>query len=288
MRLPDDPDHGFVLPEAESGSRSRGVFQALVFSLGIIVLFSSLGLVATAILGPFGAVQLGSNPWVNAFIALVFLAFGLSLLGAFEITIPSSVLTSMDRASQRGGLLGTLLMGLTFSLTAFACVGPFVGTLLAGSVTGGGNPAAGGDGGVCDAAWRCRSSGWRCSRRTLGRLPKSGSWMARVKVVLGFVILAAMLKYASNVDAVLQMELPDQGAVSGRLGRAVRAGGLYLLGLLRLEGIRADEKLGIWRLLIGRCVPGLRPEPGAGDARRQAGRDGCLRAACSRPEQRSG
>ena len=157
----------------------------------------------TAILGPFGVVQLGSNPWVNGFIALVFLAFGLSLLGAFEITIPSGVLTRMDRASQRGGILGTLLMGLTFSLTAFACVGPFVGTLLAGSVSGGGlRPLAG---------MVAFASGLALPffllalfPSYLGRLPKSGGWMARVKVVLGFVILAAMLKYLSNVDAVLQ------------------------------------------------------------------------------------
>ena len=82
--------------------------------------------------------QLGSNPWVNGFIAAIFLAFGLSLLGAFEITIPSSVLTRLDRVSQQGGTAGTLLMGLTFSLTSFACVGPFVGTLLAASVQAGG------------------------------------------------------------------------------------------------------------------------------------------------------
>ncbi|RPI08887.1 MAG: redoxin, partial [Acidobacteriales bacterium] len=54
--------------------RDKSLLQALVFCLGIIVLFSLLGLVTTAIVGPFGVVQLASNPWVNAFIALVFLA----------------------------------------------------------------------------------------------------------------------------------------------------------------------------------------------------------------------
>ncbi|HVN02823.1 MAG TPA: protein-disulfide reductase DsbD domain-containing protein, partial [Bryobacteraceae bacterium] len=68
------------------GSRREAIFHAVLFCLGIVVLFSGLGLLTTAILGPFGVVQLGSNPWVNGFIALVFLAFGLSLLGAFEIT----------------------------------------------------------------------------------------------------------------------------------------------------------------------------------------------------------
>lgn len=75
---------------------------------------------------------------MNGFIAAVFVAFSLSLLGAFEITLPSGLLTRMDRASQsKGGVIGSLLMGLTFSLTSFACVGPFVGSLLAASVQGG-------------------------------------------------------------------------------------------------------------------------------------------------------
>src|SRR5512142_216766 len=112
--------------------------QAVVFCLAIVILFSGLGLLATAILGPFGVAQLGANPWVNGFIAALFIAFGLSLLGAFEITIPSSILTKLNASSEKGGFAGTLLMGLTFSLASFACVGPFVGTLLAASVSSGG------------------------------------------------------------------------------------------------------------------------------------------------------
>jgi len=99
-----------------------GLLQAVIFSLGIIVLFCALGLGVTAMVGPFGVAQLGSNPWVNGFIAVVFGVFALSLLGAFEITLPSGLLTKLDQASRRGGYLGTLLMGLTFSLTSFACV----------------------------------------------------------------------------------------------------------------------------------------------------------------------
>src|SRR4029077_5952506 len=106
------------------------------FCLGIIVLFSGIGLLITLILGPFGIVQLGSNKWVNGFIAALFIAFGLSLLGAFEITIPSSILTRLNQSSEKGGVAGTLRTGLTFSLASFACVGPFVGTLLAASLGG--------------------------------------------------------------------------------------------------------------------------------------------------------
>jgi len=87
----------------QSSSRSQSIFHAGLFSLGIIFLFSALGLATTAILGPFGTVQLGSSPWVNAFIALVFLTFGLSLLGAFEIAIPSSVLTRVNEPRSEAG-----------------------------------------------------------------------------------------------------------------------------------------------------------------------------------------
>src|ERR1039458_6713083 len=108
-----------------SGGRRESIVQALVFCLGIVVLFSGLGLATTAILGPFGIVTLGSNPWVNGFISALFIAFGLSLLGAFEITIPSPILTRLNQSSNQGGFIGSLFMGLTFSLASFACVGPF-------------------------------------------------------------------------------------------------------------------------------------------------------------------
>jgi Thiol:disulfide interchange protein len=72
----------------EGITRGESVKQAAIFCIGIVVLFSAIGLGIAALVGPFGVVQLGSNPWVNGFIAIVFLIFGLSLLGAFEITFP--------------------------------------------------------------------------------------------------------------------------------------------------------------------------------------------------------
>ena len=65
----------FLNQNAAAGpaARNRGGWkQALVFCLGIIVLFTALGFLVTAVTGPFGVVQLGSSPWVNSFIALVF------------------------------------------------------------------------------------------------------------------------------------------------------------------------------------------------------------------------
>ena len=234
----------------QAGRRRDSAVQALVFCLGIVILFTGLGLATTALLGPFGVVQLGSNRWVNGFIALVFLVFGLSLLGAFELTLPSGLLTRLDRASQRGGYAGTLVMGLTFSLTAFACVGPFVGTLLAASIQAGGlQPLVG----MLAFATGLASPFFLLASfpSYLQRLPRSGGWLARVKVVLGFVILAAMFKYLSNIDQVMQWELLPRERFLAVWMVLFALAGFYLLGFVRLEGVHPEEKLGLTRLLIG-------------------------------------
>ncbi len=231
--------------------RNRSVLQAAVYAGGIVLFFTSLGLLVTALVGPFGVVQLGSNPWVNGVIAVVFLAFSFSLLGAFEITLPSSLLTKMDQASQsRGGIVGALLMGLTFALTSFACVGPFMGSLLAASVQGDKlQPAIG------MAAF---SSGLASPffflalfPSTLSKMPRSGGWLPRVKTVLGFILLAVSLKYVSNVDVVLQWNLLTRERFLAAWVVLFALPGLYLLGFLRMEGIKPEEPVGSARAAIG-------------------------------------
>jgi thiol:disulfide interchange protein len=231
-------------------TRSGAVAQAAVFSLGIVVLFTGIGLATTAILGPFGIVQIGSNPWVNSFIAIVFIAFGLSLLGAFEITLPSGLLTKMDSASRRGGFAGTLLMGLTFALTSFACVGPFMGSLLAASVQGDRLlPVLG----MTTFATGLASPFFLLALFPgyLARMPKSGGWLATVKVVLGFVLLAIALKYLSSVDQVFQTNILTRERFLAAWVVLFALPGLYLLGFLRLPGIKPDETLNLKRLLAG-------------------------------------
>ena len=232
----------------DSGSRSDGLIQAGIFCVGIIVLFCLLGFAATAIAGPFGVVQLSSSVWVNAFISTLFFVFGLSLLGAFEITLPSGLLTKLDSASRQGGTLGTLLMGLTFSLTSFACVGPFVGTLLAGSIQAkGARPMLGmmffAIGLAAPFFLLAVFPGY------LKKLPRSGGWLARVKVVMGFIIIAAMFKYLSNIDMVMHWGFLTRERFLAAWFVLIVLAGLYLLGFLRLEGISADDHLGVGRLL---------------------------------------
>jgi thiol:disulfide interchange protein len=248
----------------QSGTRRDGVLQAVVFCLGIIVLFTGLGFLTKVIAGPFGVVQLGNSPWVNIFIALVFIVFGLSLLGAYELTLPSSLLTKLNQASDRGGYLGTLIMGLTFTLTSFACIGPIVGPLLVASVqTSGLQPVMG----MASFATGLAAPFFLLALfpSFLQKLPKSGGWLMRVKVVLGFIVLAVSVKYLSTADQVLQTNLISHEMFVACWVVLFSLAGLYLLGFLRLEGIKPDEHLGIGRMLIGALflifsislVPGL-------------------------------
>jgi thiol:disulfide interchange protein len=229
--------------------KSAGWTQAIVFCLGIIVLFTGLGFLVTALAGPFGVVQLGSSPWVNGFIAIVFFIFGLSLLGAFELTLPSGLLTKLDRASQGGGYVGTLLMGLTFSLTSFACIGPIVGPLLIASVQSKGlQPILG----MASFATGLSAPFFLLALfpSYLKKLPRGGGWMSRVKVVLGFIVLAAMLKYLSNVDQVLQWHFLTRERFLAGWIILFALPGLYLLGLLRMEGMTKEEPVGVARALV--------------------------------------
>jgi thiol:disulfide interchange protein DsbD len=194
-------------------------------------------------------VQLGNSPWVNGFIAAVFVVFGLSLLGAYELTLPSGLLTTLNQSSERGGYFGTLLMGLTFTLTAFACIGPIVGPLLVASVqTGGAEPVLG----MASFATGLAAPFFLLALfpSYLQKLPKSGGWLMRVKVVLGFVVLAISIKYLSSADQVLQTNLISREMFLACWIVLFALPGLYLLGFLRLEGIKPEDHLGIGRMLV--------------------------------------
>ena len=178
-------------------------------------------------------------------------------------------------------------MGLTFSLTSFACVGPFVGPLLASSVQAQrAQPVVG----MAAFATGLASPFFFLALfpSYLKKLPKSGGWMAAREGGDGFRAARVMLKYLSNIDQVLQTNLLTRERFLAAWVVLFALPGLYLLGLLRLEGIEAEDQLGVGRLLTGAAVPDLRRQPAAGNVRRSAGRAGCLSFPCRQPADISG
>ena len=163
--------------------------------------------------------------------------------------MPSGLLTKLNQASEGGGYLGTLLMGLTFTLTSFACIGPIVGPLLVASVqTSGLQPVFG----MASFATGLAAPFFVLALfpSFLQKLPKSGGWLMRVKVVLGFVVLAISMKYLSSADQILQTDFISREMFLAAWVVLFALPGLYLLGFLRLEGIKPEDHLGVGRMLI--------------------------------------
>jgi thiol:disulfide interchange protein len=181
-------------------NRKKGIRDAIIYALSIIGIYVSLGLLVTLVSGDAQTLnQLSANIWFNLAFFAIFIVFGISFLGAFEITLPSRFVNNIDKASDRGGLLGIFFMAFTLSLVSFSCTGPIVGTALVEAlkigITGplfvmlGFSIAL-----ALPFALFAMFPGW------LSSLPKSGGWLNSVKVVMGLLEFALALKFLSNVD----------------------------------------------------------------------------------------
>ena len=182
--------------------RRRAVAQSLVYGTGIVLTFTGAGLVLALGFGASGLNQFAANPWLNLGIAALFIAFALNLFGAFEIALPSRLVTRAATANAgRRHYAGTLLMALAFTLTSFTCTAPFLGTLLVVASQGSWQwPAAGLL--VFSAIFALPFVLLAWAPQALAALPKSGGWLIGVKATMGLLELAAALKFLSNVDLV--------------------------------------------------------------------------------------
>ena len=120
-----------------SKTRMKGILNALLYGFSIIVIYVSLGLVITALLGPTGLNDLSTNVWMNLIFFGIFIFFAISFLGAFEIRMPNSWVNKADGNADKGGLIGIFFMAFTLSLVSFSCTGPIIGTLLVESAADG-------------------------------------------------------------------------------------------------------------------------------------------------------
>ncbi|SHK15480.1 protein-disulfide reductase DsbD family protein [Rhodothermus profundi] len=234
----------------QGGSRAQAVRLALVYGMAIVVTFTGLGVLTALLVGASGAQTIAANPWINLFIGLVFVLFALSLLGLYELRLPSGLVNYFNRQSQtHGGYLGALFMGLTLTLVSFSCTAPFVGGLLAATALGEwGYPVLGMV--TFSLTFALPFVLFALFPRALEALPRSGSWMHTIKVVLGFVELAAALKFLSNADLVWGWGVLSRPLVIALVSVLFFLTGLYLIGKLRLPHEPLVETVGVGRLLV--------------------------------------
>lgn len=213
-------------------NKGKAISKALLYGLSIIVIYVVLGLLVTVIFGADALNSLSTNGIFNFFFFLLLVVFAASFLGAFEITLPSSWVNKMDQNADKGGLAGLFFMAATLALVSFSCTGPIIGTLLVQAATTGAllGPAIGMFGFALALA--IPFALFAMFPGLMHSLPKSGSWLNSVKVVLGFLELDFSLKFLSNVDLAYHWQWFDREVFLVLWIVIFALMGFYLLGKL--------------------------------------------------------
>ena len=236
-----------------SANRKRGILNAIFFGICIIVIFTLLGTLVSLIGGPEFANWIATHWLPNMVFFFMFVFFALWFLGLFEINIPSSLVTNVDKKSSSGGLLGVFFMALTLVLVSFSCTGPFVGSILIASSSGHVlMPVLGMMG--FSLAFALTFSAFAIFPQWLKSLPSSGSWLNTVKIFLGFIELALSLKFLSMVDQVYHWGILDRDVFIAIWMAIMLALVAYLLGIVRLPSDGDERKISIARLLMAMGV----------------------------------
>jgi thiol:disulfide interchange protein len=183
------------------GNHRKTVLLATVYGVGIVVIFTAMGLSLTYFMQDVGGVNwLATNPIVNIFIGVVFVFFALSFLGLFNLAPPAWLQNKAFSAGQTGGYVGALLMGFAFAVTSFTCTAPIVGAQLSVASSTGNymGPAISmiGFSGIIAFVFFVIAM----FPGMLKSMPKSGGWLTEVKFVLGLLELALAFKFFRVAD----------------------------------------------------------------------------------------
>ncbi|MEE1214010.1 MAG: cytochrome c biogenesis protein CcdA, partial [Bacteroidaceae bacterium] len=217
-----------------SQDKRKGVRDAVLYGVSIVVIYVLLGLLVTMIFGASALNALSTNAVFNIFFFLMLLFFAASFLGGFEITLPSKWTNAVDKKSESTtGLLSIFLMAFTLSLVSFSCTGPIIGFLLVevsttGSVVA---PTIGMLGFA--VALALPFTLFALFPAWLKSAPKSGNWMNCIKVCLGFLELAFALKFLSVADLAYGWRILDREVFLSIWIVLFALLGAYLIGWIR-------------------------------------------------------
>lgn len=180
--------------------RSKAIREALIYGLSIILIYTIPAYIVAKVFGSDALNAFSSSAFFNILFFVVFIIFAFSMLGYFEINMPSWMVNKSDSMGDKGGILGIFFMAFTLALVSFSCTGPVLGGLLATLTT------QGNDTGLIlgflgfSIAMAVPFALFAMFPNMLKSLPKSGGWMTTIKVVLGLIELAFAFKFFSNVD----------------------------------------------------------------------------------------
>ncbi len=222
-----------MIPMTVSFFTGRGNrFQALMYGFFIILIYTLVGAALAPLMGPETANHL-STEWIpNLIFFLVFIIFGLSFLGLFEITLPGTLINKVDQQAEKGGLIGVFFMAFTLVLVSFSCTGPIVGSILVSSAGGEFlKPILGMF--AFSLSFAIPFTLFAFFPGWLKSLPKSGGWLNTVKVVLGFVEIALAFKFLSIADQAFHWRILDR-----EINIAIWIVIVVLIGIYLMKGFR--------------------------------------------------
>ncbi|WP_276134766.1 protein-disulfide reductase DsbD family protein [Polluticoccus soli] len=242
-----------------SKTRAEGIRNAIYYSLSIIIIFTILGVLISVMFGGNALNNLSTNWIANLFFFIIFVIFGISFLGAFEITLPSSWTSTTDSKAGLSSFGGIFFMALTLVIVSFSCTGPIVGPLLVIAGKGGiAGPMLGMFGFSIGLAMPFAI--FAIFPGLLNKMAASGGWLNQVKVVLGFLELMLALKFLSNADLAMGWRLLDREIFIAIWIVLAILLGFYLLGRLKLshddatpKNIYGQEYVSIFRLFLAIC-----------------------------------
>lgn len=239
-----------------SKTRAEGIKNAVWYSLSIIIIFTILGVLISLFFGANALNNLSTNWIANLFFFAIFVLFGISFLGAFEITLPSSWTSKTDSKAGIGSMGGIFFMALTLVIVSFSCTGPIVGPLLVLAGSGGiAGPALGMF--AFSVGLALPFALFAVFPGMLNKMAASGGWLNQVKVVLGFIELMLALKFFSNADLAQGWRILDRELfIAVWIVLSVLLG-LYLLGKLKMshddaspKNIYGQEYVSIFKLFL--------------------------------------
>ena len=220
--------------ESPADTQKMIVKLAGLYCLGIVASFTAFGLIMAVTVGAAGATKFAANPWVNLGFATLFVVFGLALLEVFELKLPGKVMSLTGSGRKTGGYLGVFLLGLTFVIASFTCAAPFVGTVMVLAANGKEffRPILGMA--LFATALALPFFLLAIFPSLLKKMPKSGDWLTTIKGAMGFLELAAAVKFLSNADLVWNWQLLSSPMCLLLYGLSLLAGGVWLLGKLSI------------------------------------------------------
>jgi thiol:disulfide interchange protein len=232
-------------------NRRKAIQDAIVYGLSIIVIYVTLGLIITAIFGASALNNIATSPVFNIIFFALLITFALSFMGAFELVLPASWTNKMDsKVDSSKGWLSLFFMAFTLALVSFSCTGPIIGWLLVDAATHGNflAPAIGMFGFAL--ALSIPFTLFAIFPSWLNSLPKSGSWLNSVKVVLGFIVLAISMKFLSVADLSSGWGLLNRDVFLSIWIVLFALLGLYLLGKIKFKGDGDLQHLSLTRFFL--------------------------------------